>query len=179
MQTSDILTPRLRLVTLTPEMIDADRSRDYRRLSALLEAELPAIWPPEHWEPHVFEFILNMYATHPQTYGWPRYLALRSTPSILVGSVGASPRGQHEAEIGYGLLPGWQGMGFATEAAQALIAELLRDPSLHTITAQTFPTLAASLRVMQKCGMQFMGPGEEPGAVRYGLHRPQALMSSA
>ena len=44
----DITTARLRLVAMTPEMLDADAS-DARRLERMLQARVPAEWPDENW----------------------------------------------------------------------------------------------------------------------------------
>jgi [ribosomal protein S5]-alanine N-acetyltransferase len=39
------------------------------------------------------------------------------------------------------------------------------------VAAETFPSLAPSLRVMQKCGMSSVGEGSEPGTVHYSKRR--------
>ena len=72
-------------------------------------------------------------------------------------------------EIGYSILAPYEGQGLATEAARALIEYLRGDARLSSIIAHSFPSLPASIRVMEKCGMVFDGKGEEPGTVRYRL----------
>jgi [ribosomal protein S5]-alanine N-acetyltransferase len=182
MSTPDILTPRLRLVNITVERMRADPARSTRladsthfpnstRFSELLDAHVPPSWPPEHWEPHVFDFMEKQYAQHPHTVGWNRYVILRSG-SILIGTLGAFQRSESEAEIGYSILPSWQRMGLATEATLAHIRYLFETTSLQTLIAHTFPHLTPSIRVMEKCGFQLDGPGDEAGTVRYRLRRP-------
>ena len=171
MTTDEILTPRLRLVTLSTPLLEADFGGDLPGFSSLLNAEVPACWPPENWEPHCFHFIQSMVANHPHTRAWNRYVLLRGRPSVLLGTVGAFPRTPSEVEIGYGILPPWQRHGYATEAAQGLIRELLGSSSVQTIIAQTFPHLTGSVRVMERCGMQPDGAGDDPGTVRYRLRR--------
>lgn len=178
MDSSEILTERLRLVTITAERMRADFALDRNLLANLIDAEVPPEWPPEHWEPHCFDFIEKMYAEHPQTYGWSRYVVLQAEQPVLIGTLGGFVKSASEAEIGYGILPRWQRNGYATEAARALIAELLRDGSLETISAQTYPHLTASRRVMERCGMQLAGPGEEEGTIRYQLHRSRTSPAS-
>lgn len=170
MPAPDILTPRLRLVPITIPRMRADAAHS-PRLAQLIRAHVPSSWPPEHWEPHVFDFIRKQYAQHPHTRGWNRYIILRSG-SILIGTLGAFTRSDTEAEIGYSILPPWQRMGLATEATLAHIAFLFENHSLESLIAHTFPHLTPSIRVMEKCGFQPVGAGDEPGTIRYRLHRP-------
>jgi [ribosomal protein S5]-alanine N-acetyltransferase len=172
MTSAPIVTPRLRLVTQSHELMRADCAADYVTLGDLLQANVPMEWPPEHVEPHCFAFTETMYAEHPHTYGWGRYIVLQAQPATLIGVVGAFPRNETEAEVGYGILSRWQRQGYATEATQALIAGLFEDTRIQTISAQTFPHLIASLRVMEHCGMHPAGLGDDAGTVRFRLTRP-------
>lgn len=170
MNTSDICTPRLILKTITFAMMDAEIS-DIGELSQLINAQIPHEWPPEYREPHVFAFMKRQCAEFPHTVGWNRYLLLRSDPQILIGTVGGFPRSPSEAEIGYAIVPTWQSRGLATEATQAFIAHLFTTDNLSRITAQTFPDLIQSVRVLEKCGFALSEPGDEPNAMRYRLER--------
>ncbi len=58
-----------------------------------------------------------------------------------------------EIEIGYVIHPQYQGRGYATEAVHAVITEL-REMGFRKVTAGYFSENMASLRVMEKCGMQ-------------------------
>jgi ribosomal-protein-alanine N-acetyltransferase len=74
-----------------------------------------------------------------------------------------------ECEIGWGIVPPYEGRGFATESAMALIDYLRGDERIESLIAHTFPSIPASIRVMEKCGMTFDGDGEEAGTIRYRL----------
>jgi ribosomal-protein-alanine N-acetyltransferase len=89
----------------------------------------------------------------------------------LIGTLGAftKPGQPNECEIGYSILPPYEGMGLATEGARALIEYLREDERVKSVIAHTFPSLTGSVRVMEKCGMVFEGEGEEEGTVRYRL----------
>jgi ribosomal-protein-alanine N-acetyltransferase len=168
---SDILTERLRLTAITLPMLRAGLTH-LGELSRLVHAEIPVAWPPEHWEPHVFEFLEKQLAESPHTAGWNRYVVLRDPQPVLIGTLGAFPKSGDEAEFGYSILPEWQGRGLATEGAQALIANLFERTLISAMSAQTFPDLRPSLRVMEKCGLRYAGDGDEPGTVRYRIERP-------
>lgn len=170
MSYEDILTARLRLITITPEMLDAESVLP-QRLEPLLQLRVPAEWPDANWEPHVFTFIKHQYVEHPHTLGWHRYVALAGDDPVLIGAVGAFPMPDQVAEIGYAILEPWQGSGYATEAARAVIQQVISDGA-QSVIAHTFPHMRNSIRVMEKCGLEYQSPGEETGTVRYRLIRP-------
>lgn len=171
-QPEDILTRRLALIAITPEAILSEQAGD-NRLGEIIRCIVPLNWPLADWEPHVFDFLLKQFSEHPDQIGWPRYVALPNPDGTrtLIGTVGAFSKTEHPSvcEIGYGILPPWEGRGFATEATQALIQHLCQDRRLSAIIAHTFPSLSASIRVMEKCGMIYDGNGEAPGTIRYRL----------
>jgi RimJ/RimL family protein N-acetyltransferase len=45
--------------------------------------------------------------------------------------------------------------------------EIRKRESVQTFTAQTYPHLVASVRVLEKCGFALAGAGDEEGTVRY------------
>jgi RimJ/RimL family protein N-acetyltransferase len=170
LQIPDLLTARLRLVAITPSLLDIQET-SLHLLGDSVGATVPSGWPNNEWEPHVYAFIRKQWETHPETIGWHRYILLPEGGSFtLIGGLGSHPLNATEAEVGYGVLEPWQNRGFATEATRALI-EYLFGAGCQRVRAQTFPHLAASLHVMQKCGMQPAGLGEEPGAICFAIER--------
>ncbi len=168
----DVITARLALIAMTPAMLLSEKAAD-GRLGKLIGCAVPANWPPEHWEPHVFEVLLTQFERHPEQMAWQRYVALPEPDGRrrLIGSVGAFWRetSPAECEIGYSILPPFEGRGLATEAARALIALIAEDARITSVMAHTYPRLGGSVRVMERCGMVYEGPGEEVGTVRYRL----------
>jgi [ribosomal protein S5]-alanine N-acetyltransferase len=168
----DIVTSRLSLIAVTPEMLLSEKNGD-GRLGELIQCVIPANWPLSDWEPHVYDFLLTQLAEHPEQLGWPRYVGFVSPGGrrTLIGSLGAFTKAATPSvcEIGYGILPPYEGRGFATEAAKALIDYVRGDERLDSVIAHTFPSIPGSIRVMEKCGMVFDGEGEEAGTIRYRL----------
>jgi RimJ/RimL family protein N-acetyltransferase len=78
---------------------------------------------------------------------------LHLAENILIGfcSFTGPPTADGIVEIAYGIAPTYQGRGYATEAAHALIACALASGLVHTIQAHTLPQRNASARVLQKC----------------------------
>lgn len=165
-------TPRLELVAITREMLDAERRAD-GSLGRLVGARVTSEWPPEHWEPHVLDFIAQQILTMPHAEHWHRYVLLREgwMRRTLVGCVGGFPKDEGDVEIGYSTLPAYQRKGIATEAATAVVRMLLAQEAVASVSAQTYETLPESIKVMQRIGMRFVGAGDEPGTVRYRARR--------
>lgn len=159
-------TRRLRLVPITPELVQAEAT-GASALGEALGAEIGADWPPEHWGPHVRAHILGQFMDHPDTVGWHRYMVLTGPPDRLVGCLGAFPCAAGDVEIGYSVVDSFQRRGLGTEAALAFVEWLLEQPSIHSVTAQSYVTTPASIKVMERCGMRRIGPGDQPGTVRY------------
>ena len=167
---ADLRAGSLRLVAISPAMLRVDEARDWPQLAAMLRAEVSAEWPPREWEPHVYRFILAQYEEFPATEGWHRYMVLSDglgRQRRLVGAVGAFPKTGGEAEIGYSTLPEFQRRGLATAAARALTEWLLQQDGVAAVTACTYPPMGESIKVMERCGMRYVGDGDEPGSVKY------------
>jgi RimJ/RimL family protein N-acetyltransferase len=65
-------------------------------------------------------------------------------------------------EIAYGIGAEHRGRGFATEAAQALVAFASTCADVRVIRAHTLPDSVASKRVLAKCGFQYVGEVVDP-----------------
>lgn len=65
--------------------------------------------------------------------------------------------------MGYSILEEFHGNGFATEATLALVDYAFNNQQVNSIIGQTLPHLKPSIRVLEKCGMIFIGEGAEEG----------------
>ena len=64
-------------------------------------------------------------------------------------------------EIGYGILPEYEGNGFTTEAVQAMTQWALANPDVIFVEAETETDNKGSQRVLEKCGFMPAGHGKE------------------
>ena len=82
----------------------------------------------------------------------------------VIGSAGfKGPPGEDGVvEIAYGIAPGYEGRGLATEAARALVAFALERVDVTAIRAHTLPENGASGHVLAKCGFQHVGEVVDP-----------------
>ena len=82
---------------------------------------------------------------------------------LVIGACGfKGPPTDGTVEIAYGVVPDYQGKGYATEAAQALIAYARDSGQVRTIRAHTLPEPNASTRVLAKCGFKQVGEVNDP-----------------
>jgi ribosomal-protein-alanine N-acetyltransferase len=65
-------------------------------------------------------------------------------------------------EIAYGLAPAYQGRGYATEAAQELVARTFASGLVRRVIAHTLPEQNASTRVLSRCGFARVGELIDP-----------------
>ncbi len=168
-QAEVLQSARLRLVTITADMLAAESEASAGKsvLGGLLGADVPAAWPPALWESAVWLHISAQLQGQPETVGWHRYMVSVGSPFRLIGCLGGFPCGRGDVELGYSVAAEEQGKGFASEAAEALTAWLLRRPEVRSVSAQAYEDSVASLRVMQRCGMVCVGQGDQAGTVRY------------
>ena len=84
--------------------------------------------------------------------------------NVLMGMGGfpGPPSSEGVAEIAYGISPNYQGRGYATEVANALINFASRDARVKTICAHTLAETNASTRVLEKCGFEKVGETTDP-----------------
>ena len=83
---------------------------------------------------------------------------------LVVGNVGfkGPPDNDGVVEIAYGIVPAFQGRGYATEAAEVGTAFAFADGRVRLVRAHTLPTVNASTRVLEKCGFMRIGQVEDP-----------------
>jgi len=148
MSSPHIQTKRLRLVSQTPE--------DVRNQIKEMDAEQRAMMSPD-WLARV----QAATAADPWTFGF--YVKHGSTDSNI-GKCGfkGPPDVDGVVEIAYMVEPEHQGKGYATEAAEALVAYALRSEQVRIVRAHTLPETNASTRVLSKCGFQRIGEVIDP-----------------
>lgn len=95
------------------------------------------------------------------------FAVIHKLDSILMGMCGfpGPPDAEGVAEIAYGIAPPYQGRGFATEAAQALIDFATNDSRVRKLRAHTLAELNASTRILEKCGFHRAGEAVDEGNI--------------
>jgi RimJ/RimL family protein N-acetyltransferase len=166
---------RITLIAATAELVEADLS-GRGKLSALLDAVVPENWPPDLYERRAMEFALHSLQDSDGQEGWSFwYLLTRGAEQReVIGICGfkGRPDESGSVEIGYSLLNQFRVNGYATEAVSRLVGWAFSHQNVNEVCAETLPYLRQSIRVMEKNGFTFTGPGSEHGVVRYAVQRP-------
>ncbi len=169
-----IRTERLDLVAASIDYLDAELESPLR-LAALLGARVPEGWPPGEYDRPAIEFFRARLAENPEAVGWYGWYAVErggeGRPATLLGAGGyyGPPSADGTVEVGYSILPVFQGRGFATELVRALVARAFSTTGVARVIAHTFPGNAGSVKVLERSGFVPVGPGREPGTVQYAL----------
>lgn len=101
----------------------------------------------------------------PENRVWyaPWAMTLKDTQEY-VGDLGfKGPVKKHAVEIGYGVLPEYEGQGYTTEAVQAMTQWAFQQKDVVFVEAETEPENKASQRVLEKCGFAPDGTTGEEG----------------
>lgn len=86
------------------------------------------------------------------------YLELNDGSGEIVGSLSFKGMGDDgRVEIGYGIVPEFEGKGFMTEAVKAIVYWASKQPGVTVIEAETEESNIASRRVLEKSGFIPLG----------------------
>jgi RimJ/RimL family protein N-acetyltransferase len=92
------------------------------------------------------------------------FAVVEAETGSMIGTAGfkGPPDADGMVEIAYGITPDYQGRGFATEAAAALVRFASADDRVRVVRAHTRPENNASTRVLTKCGFAPLGEVTDP-----------------
>jgi len=166
-------TARLELIPATASLVRAEMGQA-DVFSKLLGAETPANWPPELLV-DALPFFLEQLERYPEQAGWLSWFwVLRGdAEAVLVGSGGfkGCPNPDGTIEVGYSILPQYQGRGYATEAVSGLLSWAFAHAEVSRVIAETLPNNERSIRLLEKLGFLRAGQGSEPGLIRFEMAR--------
>jgi RimJ/RimL family protein N-acetyltransferase len=131
--------------------------------AAYIRRNLPEVARYQDWElPYTMErtetVMKKLVAMDGPTdgKGWSLTVVDASDPERIMGDfyVGISWSGRC-AEIGYTFHPDYWGVGYATEAARAIVDHLFTDLGVSRVEGSLHPDNPPSARVLEACGLTF------------------------
>ncbi len=167
MQSPSIYTARLELRSGTREIYNVPW-QDREALAHVMRVNIPDNWPVENYDQDPLDFSIKALDENPASEPWLLRYFIELETNTLVGFGGGCglPTGGAWT-IGYSILEQYRRRGYASEGTAALIAEAFMHPEVKKIIAETYPELIGSIGVMQKNGLQFVGPGNGERVIRY------------
>lgn len=168
-------TARLTLIPATVAHARAELA-DRAEFARLLHANVPADWPPESTV-DALPLFLGWLEAAPEQSGWFGWYALAhlhdGEPPVLVGGGGfLGPPADGTAQLGYSMLPAYQGQGYATELVGGLLRWAFAQPGVACVAAETEWANPASVRVLEKSGFVRVGAAGEAGGARFECRAP-------
>src|SRR5262245_37451942 len=144
----NIRTARLELMAQTP----ADVLAKVEQMTPEQRAEISPEWLAR---------VRAAADVDPWTLG---FVVMHRASDAVIGSCGfkGPPDLDGVVEIAYGVAPEHEGQGYATEAADALVAFAFNSGQVRTVRAHTFAAANASTRVLTKCGFRLIGEVVDP-----------------
>jgi RimJ/RimL family protein N-acetyltransferase len=146
-----ILTERLELVALSPELLEASLARDIPRLSAVLGATVPPDWFDEQ---RVIRRRLGELRSDPSLAPWLLRAMITRDTRTMVGRIGfhTAPNAPYltgyaanAVELGYTVFAAQRRRGYARESIRALISWAHQHHQVSTFILSISPSNAPSL----------------------------------
>jgi RimJ/RimL family protein N-acetyltransferase len=160
----ELETKSLRLVPHAPEHLRAliEGNDSYERSSGLTPAKgLRDFIVSDDVSREWLAALESATGADPWTYG---FALVHSESGLVIGNAGFTgpPEAEGIVEIAYGVVPRYQGRGYATEAANAIVAWAAKNVRVGIVRAHTLPERNASTRVLEKCGFRHVGELTHP-----------------
>lgn len=157
-------TPHLTLLPSDPQHLLAliDSPERFAELAEMpLAAGLHEFYHSGEVSPDWLAALQQSAGPDPWRHG---FFVVHRADRCVIGAAGykAPPDATGMTEIAYGIAPEYQGRGYATEAAQALLDYAFADGRVRLARAHTRPEENASTHVLRKCGFQFIGTVVDP-----------------
>ncbi|MGI2326696.1 GNAT family N-acetyltransferase [Planococcus sp. YIM B11945] len=148
-----ITTDRLLVITFEAEMIKA-LLEGVEKLEKLIPYNVPVDYPMDVYK-QFFPYKIERFSQYPEENKWEGLIIDKENQTVI-GDIGykAGPNEKGEINLGYSILPRYQGNGYATEAALAMVYWGLRQSGVQKITATCSLENSASIRVLEKAGLR-------------------------
>ena len=147
-------TPRLRLIPFAPgdllTLIESpERFEEFFGLP--MDDALYGFYVSDEVSPAWLAVLRTSPVTAPWVHG---FAIVQRKRQMVIGSAGfkGPPDSAGMVEIAYGVVPRFEGRGYATEAAAALLDFAFSHAEVRRVRAHTLPEGNASTHVLTKCG---------------------------
>jgi [ribosomal protein S5]-alanine N-acetyltransferase len=152
---------RLRLFPCTLPMLKAVKASS-PELEKLLGATVPDSWPQKETR-EALPYFTGIIEREPNMCQWLLWAVILKSSSILIGDAGFKGGAERGVvELGYSILPEYRNQGYASEAVGLLTQWALTQEGVDTVVARCSTDNLASIRVLQKTGMQVaLNDGDE------------------
>ena len=127
-------------------------------LAQILGIHVPDSWPgPDMTE--ALPFFIEAMEKDSVGRVWDGII-IHKADQVAIGGIGfhGGPNEEGMVEIGYSIIPEYQGHGYATEIAHRFIDWAFQTQGVKVITAECLDDNIGSIRVLEKVGMHCLEP---------------------
>jgi len=169
---ANLITARLELVAASIDLLEAELESP-SKLSLLLRANVPEGWPPGEYDPPAMKYFLEQLHMHPDACGWYGWYAMTLATSenqrTLVGNGGffGPPDSDGQVELGYSIVPHFEGQGYASEMVSSLVSFAFAHAEVKRIVAHASKENIGSWKVLEKNNFLRTDAGEGSGMLKY------------
>ena len=158
-----IETERLLLISCELTHFEAILN-DEQKLESLLHVKRADEWLGFDAAQEAMRPAYEHLKSHPEISGWWTYLFVHKPDRTLIGLGGFKGVVNEEGmvELGYAIAPAYRRRGLAIEATRGMITYAFEHPRIRRVDAHTLPEKNASTGVLEKAGMKFIGPVNDP-----------------
>jgi ribosomal-protein-alanine N-acetyltransferase len=155
-----IETPNLQLIPCELVHLEAFL-RDKQELEQILGVTVPDNWPQM---PESLGYVHSALKADPTSAKWGYHLFVHTEDRALIGEGGykGRPDAAGVVEIGYAIIPEYRRRGLAFEAARGLTDKAFSHAEVAAVQAHTLKDGTASINVLKKLGMKFVGTALDP-----------------
>jgi [ribosomal protein S5]-alanine N-acetyltransferase len=148
-----IETKRLQIIHFSMNCLEA-AMEGKEALKKVSGYNVAAEWPNRDYA-EILPWLLEQWKKHPEQQKWSG-LIVHKGDSMIIGEIGGkgAPDENGVIEIGYGIVPKYEGKGYATEAVRAFVHWLKQCPEVHKVAAECAKENIASKRVLEKAGFR-------------------------
>jgi [ribosomal protein S5]-alanine N-acetyltransferase len=145
-------TQRLKLLPYTLEL-KKETLAERANLTEMLGVAIPDAWPGADML-EALPFFIEVMEKDPLGLVWDGIIIYKAD-QIAIGGIGfhGPPDEAGRVEIGYNIIPAYEGQGYATEMARRVIDWAFQTPGIQVITAECLVDNLGSIRVLEKVGM--------------------------
>jgi [ribosomal protein S5]-alanine N-acetyltransferase len=154
MKLQPIHTQRLALIPFTLEAARTLYARDNAVL-AYLGLQATRYWPDQE-SMDTLPRIIKRLEQVPEPTGFESWMIVLKRNSTVIGDAGfkGPPNAEGVVDIGYSIIEQEHQRGYGMETAKALVDWAFRQPTVKTVTASCLLENVASIRILEKLGME-------------------------
>jgi len=152
-----IETERLKLVTFSKAMMEEILENNLEKLPFQPAHQ----WPMKVYL-DIFPYKIKRFNEVPDEAAWEGII-IHKIDQFIIGDMGfkGGPNTEGMIDIGYSIVPNYQGYGYATEMGKALVEWGLSQQEVKKVVATCNPDNIASIRVLEKIGLHITNKTKE------------------